>query len=95
MRHLALLLLLVCWPAYAEPFAQFTVNETTKIILHSEDCRLTSVTNLPSRATWEEGGKVYEGCYGFDGRFKLIRLWFEDKTVIALPVQVFLKVTGV
>lgn len=65
-----------------------------RITLYSEHCKLTDqVSNLPYRATWTEEGKTVEGCVGLDPQLRLFRFWFADKSVVAIPMQVFNRVT--
>jgi len=64
-----------------------------KITLFDEACRLDTVSNFKFRATWEEGGKLFEGCYG--GNYGVIVAYFSDKTVAIMPLQAFVKVQGV
>jgi hypothetical protein len=46
----------------AEP--KFSANvDSGKVVLHDDKCTLTEVTNLPFRAQWVEGNKVFEGCW--------------------------------
>ena len=89
---LALLLALVIGGAvvvaHAEPVAEAR-SETTRIVLHSDKCALKEVANLPRRATWEEGGKVYEGCWGGRPDSGMVLAYFSDRTVVAIPLQVF------
>lgn len=48
---------------------------------------MSAVTNLPYRATWDEGGRRHEGCYTVkDG---LVLAYFDDRTVAILPLSVF------
>ena len=95
---IVLLIWLTCWPAVllAEPFAQLEPQAGVRIILHDEDCRLrNAVQNLQGRATWEEGGKVFEGCFGLDRERGLVRLYFSDRTVVSVYMQEFQKVSGI
>lgn len=55
--------------------------------LTNEECRLDAVKNLPSRAIWNEGGKVFEGCYGLSDCG--IVAYFDDNTVVVMPVALF------
>ena len=61
-----------------------------RVVLYDEACALEAVTNLPSRATWTEKGKVFEGCWAANSN--LILAYFDDRTVIAVPLRVFQKV---
>lgn len=83
--------------AVAEPIARASVNNGQVVILvHSEDCALTNVvSNLPKRATWNEGGKVYEGCVGIQSQAGVAMFYFaDDKTVAIVPLQMFQRVVG-
>ena len=66
------------------------------VTLHSEDCTLTSiVSNLPKRATWQENGLTYEGCFGFVEPMRLLIFYFrEDKSVAPIPAGLFVKVVS-
>lgn len=93
MRLLVFVLLCI-WaiPGHTEPMGQAKLGEKVTVVLHSEKCALDAVANLPGRATWVEDGKTFEGCFGFDRNFGIIRLYFSDKTVVAVPVQLFARV---
>lgn len=94
---LAVIAVLWMKQAKAEPMAQASVNQGQVVItLYTEDCALTNVvTNLPKRATWKEGGKVYEGCVGVQPQAGVAMLYFAgDKTVAVVPLQLFARVTG-
>jgi hypothetical protein len=64
-----------------------------KVTVYPDKCTLKEITNLPLRATWTQDGKVIEGCMG-SSEFGLLIFWFQDKTVVALPPELFKKVTG-
>jgi hypothetical protein len=92
------LIYLMCWPAavLADPIFQTSPEAGVKVVLYTEPCKLSSqVTNLPYRATWEENGKVDEGCFGVDDARSLVRLYFADKTVVAAYKQEFVRITGI
>jgi hypothetical protein len=38
--------------------------EGVKITLHDDKCALPAVANLARKATWEERGKTFDGCWG-------------------------------
>lgn len=78
---------------YAEPFA-VTHGDGIVVTLHTEKCAMPEVTNLPQRATWEEKGKVFEGCAGVNRDLGVVLFYFSDKTVGAAPIQAFQRVTG-
>ena len=81
--------------AYAEPIVMASNGKVT-ITVYSEPCSFPDhVTNLPIRATWNEGGKVIEGCAGRDAENGIAVFWFSDKTVFTLSLSAFVKVTGV
>ncbi len=93
--YAVILIFLFCWPSIvlSEPLFQ-TQSETVKLTLHSEACTIKEVTNLPRRATWEEDGKVIEGCWQVFGN--VIGFYFlDDKTVGVAPIGAFKRVTGV
>ena len=73
--------------------AQFQ-SEKARIVLYTEPCALkVEVSNLPGRATWEEGGKTFEGCFGvIDG---IVAFYFSDKTVVTVPVRYLQRVTSI
>jgi hypothetical protein len=88
-------LLFGLWPTavFSEPLFQ-TRSETVTLTLHSEPCQIKEVSNLPRRATWEEKGKVIEGCWQLFGHS--VGLYFiDDRTVGVAPAEAFKKVVGV
>lgn len=90
---LAVLFLFGCPSVNAEPLFQ-TQTQDVVITLHSEKCELKEVSNLKQKATWEEKGKVFQGCWGY--RDGLVIFYFlEDRTVGIIPAQAFEKVIGV
>lgn len=80
--------------ALAEPFAQAEADGA-KVVLHNDKCTLKEVENLSKHATWEEKGKLYIGCWGAHPDAPFILAYFNDRTVVAIPKQVFRRVTGV
>ncbi len=82
--------------AFAEPVARAVVNNGQVVItVHSEDRALTAVvTNLPKRATWVEGGKTFEGCVGVSPIGVAMFYFLADKSVAAVPLEMFQPVTG-
>jgi hypothetical protein len=67
-----------------------------RIVLHSEDCRVAEVKNLPRRATWTQDGKQYEGCFGAVPQLGMVMLYFvTDKSVAIVPMQEFQKLQSV
>jgi len=94
MKYLALILL-ISFPAFAEPVASARAGDIT-VILYNEPCNLPAVSNLPGRATWHEGGKVFEGCFGVASWAPVVMLFFgNDKTVVSYPAQAFKPVTNI
>ena len=93
-RYFVLLLVLFCLPAQAVPI--FAADEGgVRIVLTDEPCQLKTVSNLPLRATWEEKGKVYEGCWAPRPDMGVVVGYFSDLTAVALPIPMFKKVQGV
>lgn len=89
-----LIVLALVWPAelMADPLFRATDGKAV-VTLHSDPCGLTNVVvNLPKRATWEEGGKTYEGCYSIAGPF--VMFYFDDKKVGLAPSDAFQRVQG-
>ena len=90
---LAIGLTLYASKVHATPLFQAEAGGV-KIVLTDEECRLPAVENLKKKAFWHENGKVIEGCFGAHPQFPVILAYFADKTVVVLPVQIFVKVTG-
>lgn len=63
------------------------------VTLTDEPCALPAVANLPNRATWQQDSKTYEGCFGV--RAGLVLAYFDDRTVALLPLDGFIRATGV
>ena len=86
----ALLAVTAVWAtkAHAVPIYEAISEDGVKIVLHDDLCRLDAVTNLKSRVTWHEKGKVSEGCYGQHPSGVLIA-YFDDKTVALFPMNAF------
>lgn len=95
MRALITLAVLLCGQANAEPFAQVQSVDGVRIVLYREDCALSAITNLPGRATWEDNGKVFEGCWGVRPNMSVVLMYFDDKTVAAIPISSFERPGGV
>lgn len=93
LKLLAGLLLFVSFSLGAEPLYVAKADNVI-IILYKEECKEDGVTNLKRRATWEENGKVTEGCWGAVSQFGIVLMWFADKTVTLLPAPFFEKVSG-
>jgi len=89
------LLIAVTWStgALAAPIYRAEA-EGVVIILTDEDCKLPEVSNLKKRAVWKEGGQSFEGCYGGHPFFPIVMAYFADKTVVALPAEIFVPIQG-
>jgi hypothetical protein len=92
-KNIAILLSLCASSAFAaEPVYQVQGGDI-KVLLYKEPCALkSSVSNLPYRATWEEKGKKFEGCFGVDAEMGLVITYFSDKSVVVLPLSALVKV---
>lgn len=90
MRSLAAALLLLASSAYADTFTAAIDGATVTVMTH-EPCALAGVSNLPSRAVWKEGAKSYAGCVGH--RSGILIFYFDDRSVVILPSQIFAKTT--
>lgn len=64
------------------------------VLLTNEPCALKEVSNLPNRATWDEDGKHYEGCWGVHPQAELVMAYFSDRAVAIFPTGIFRKVSG-
>lgn len=81
------LMSLVLGTAHAKSIAVSTVSQPgVTLMLTDEPCQL-DVKNLPYRATWQEGGKVFQGCWALHGN--AVAMYFEDKTIAAVPASHF------
>lgn len=69
-------------------------GQGVKIVVYDEPCKLTEVSNLPYRATWEENGKVTEGCIAPRPDAGVAVGYFADKTVALMPLQMFKRLVG-
>ena len=65
--------------------------EGIRIVLHDDKCGLSTVSNLPAKATWTERGVITEGCWGIQPALDIVMLFFADKTVVVVPRQIFTK----
>ncbi len=80
--------------AHAEPVYRAAAPDGIFITLHDEACALEGVVNLKRRATWTEGGKTFEGCWGARIDMGVVVAFFSDKTVVVIPLQAFQRVTS-
>lgn len=93
MMRLALLaLLLVASKGHSAPFA-VAEGEGVRVTLTNEPCALQAVANMPFRATWEEGGKTVQGC--FNAAAGIVSTYWDDRTVVVLPVSEFKRLPGI
>jgi hypothetical protein len=92
MKALMVVMMAAAASASAEPFAVLQ-NGKAAVTLYREACGLKDVSNLKHRATWEENGKRYEGCFGvfFESA---IGFYFDDKQVAVIPIAAFVPVRG-
>ena len=92
IRTLLCLLLSSATAAVAAPM--FTVQaDGVRVTLYDEPCTLKrDIVNLPYRATWEEKGKTFEGCFGARPDMGLVVVYFNDKTVGVIPLDALVKV---
>lgn len=65
------------------------------ITLYDEPCELKDqIANLPYKATWEEKGKVYRGCFVPHQQFECAIAYFDDKTVALIPFAALTRIVG-
>jgi hypothetical protein len=84
----ALILAIVGTAVDAKPIA-ITSNEGVTITLYDEPCALAAVSNLPQRATWVEGNKRFEGCFGARPDVGGVLAYFDDGSVALIPMRAF------
>lgn len=95
MRILAAIALAVLpLSAGAQPMYE-AKTEGVRIVLYDEPCALSEVTNLKLRAVWSEDGKDFEGCWSIQAQLGVLVAYFADKTVAAIPIRAFARVTAV
>lgn len=80
--------------ALAAPVAKASQGGVT-ITLFNDKCEIPAVSNLPMKATWTEGGKTYAGCWGGSEVGVVMAYFAEDRTVAAIPVQAFSRVSEI
>ena len=81
-------------PVFAEPVFQGQGQGVT-ITIYNEPCKLEAVSNLPFRATWEEKGKVTEGCIAPRPEVGVVVGYFADRSIALMPIEMFQRLTGV
>ena len=79
--------------AYAEARFQ-VVADGAKVVLFDDKCAVSAVANLPYKATWEEKGKVYQGCWGARPDAGVVMFYFDDKSVGIIPIGELTAVRG-
>lgn len=92
----ALIAVTVVWAtkAYSGPRLQAT-QEGVRVVLYDDPCQLTEqIANLPYKATWEEDGKTFQGCWGPRPDMRVMVAYFEDKTVGIIPMGALNRVSG-
>ena len=92
-----ILIFILCWPSIVLSAPRFAASEgATTVTLYDEPCELKEVvTNLPYKATWVEGDKIIQGCWGAWVNDQRVLAYFGDKTVALIPFSVLSKVQGV
>jgi hypothetical protein len=95
-KYLKYLAVLFCFPTlvFADPLFAFE-KDGIRVVLTNDKCALAEVSNLPYRATWEEKGQTFEGCWSpsFD-RQRVNAFFVSDKSVVSFPPQMFSRVQG-
>ena len=95
MRSLVLILsMIVPNLSTAAPLYRAT-GGGVQIVLTDEPCVLKAVSNLQKRATWTQNGVTQEGCWGVSEAVGMVMAYWSDRTVTALPPQIFTKVQEV
>lgn len=94
MRILVFLLFLfIVQPTHADVRYIAKVDDVT-VTLYDSPCKLGAVENLKRRATWTDKTGTTEGCWGGLQPVGIVLLYFADKTVTALPAQMFERASG-
>ena len=79
---------------HAEP--RFTTTEGNVVVtLYDDACELTDqIVNIPYKATWQEGGKTFQGCWMARPDAQAALAYFTDKTVALIPFQMLKAAQG-
>jgi hypothetical protein len=94
-KYVFALAVLFCFPSMALAKGLYVAEvSNVRIILTDEPCELKVVSNLPLKATWTQDGKVFTGCWGVMGQI-VMGYFVEDRSIAAIPVQVFQKLQEV
>lgn len=88
-----LVLLFVTSFAFGQTF-QAEGDGVRVVVYAGEPCSLTSISNLPYKATWTENGKTVEGCAGIHPMGVVLFYFGADKTVVMIPRNQFVRVVG-
>ena len=81
---------------YAEGAPFQAIAGKVTITVYDQPCtHVDQITNLPNRATWQEDGKVFDGCVGVISELGVAMFWFNDRTIAVVPLQMFHKVTAI
>lgn len=75
--------------AEAAPLVQATDDAGVTVTLTDEPCKLTSIANMPYRATWRGPKRLMEGCFSVVPEVGLVVMFFDDKTVKLAAVSAF------
>ena len=86
--------LFVAISAFAEPLAK-AQSGGTQVMLYTDPCTLPAVVNLPNRAEWIDGSKMFEGCWSTDIIPGFVILYFSDRFIVAIPVRALTEVTAI
>lgn len=91
----ALIIVASIWAVKKVSAAPLFTAETgeARITLHDDACTVKSVSNLKQRATWNEKGKHYEGCWAVHPA-GVILAYFDDGAVVLIPISAFARVSG-
>lgn len=79
--------------AYADPIYE-AAEDGVRVTLHNSPCELKEVSNLKYKATWEEKGKIYQGCWGARTDIGQVMFYFDDGSVGLIPVNALQPVRG-
>ena len=90
---LILAIVFVIYNVNAAPVAE-AVGNGVVVTLYDEPCSVGAVSNLKQRATWNEKGTVFEGCWG-NAQGTVLMYFERDRSVVALPAGVFARVSNV
>lgn len=93
---LIVLLLVSVTSAHGRQVARAVSEDgSVTVLLTDEPCALGGVTNLPYRAVWQKKGEApIQGCFNVIGGGSVIAMYFEDKTVLVFPGNVFSPTTS-